>query len=26
MQTFRSLAEGGLPLDRMVEDANRIFL
>jgi phosphoserine phosphatase RsbU/P len=23
--TFRSLAEGGLPLDRMVEDANRIF-
>src|SRR4029077_11738464 len=23
--TFRSLAEAGLPLDRMVEDANRIF-
>src|ERR1700681_3593805 len=23
--TFRSLAEGGLPLDRIVEDANRIF-
>ena len=23
--TFRSLAESGLPLDRMVEDANRIF-
>lgn len=23
--TFRILAEGGLPLDRMVEDANRIF-
>jgi sigma-B regulation protein RsbU (phosphoserine phosphatase) len=23
--TFRSLAEGDLPLDRMVEDANRIF-
>src|SRR3981189_3102449 len=23
--TFRSLAEGGLPLARMVEDANRIF-
>jgi phosphoserine phosphatase RsbU/P len=23
--TFRSLAEGGLPFDRMVEDANRIF-
>ncbi len=23
--TFRSLAETGLPLDRMVEDANRIF-
>jgi phosphoserine phosphatase RsbU/P len=23
--TFRSLAEGSLPLDRMVEDANRIF-
>src|SRR5438309_5390308 len=23
--TFRSLAEGGLPLDRLVEDANRIF-
>jgi sigma-B regulation protein RsbU (phosphoserine phosphatase) len=23
--TFRSLAEGRLPLDRMVEDANRIF-
>src|SRR5258708_2178409 len=23
--TFRSLAEGGLTLDRMVEDANRIF-
>jgi phosphoserine phosphatase RsbU/P len=23
--TFRSLAEGGLPLDRMVEGANRIF-
>jgi sigma-B regulation protein RsbU (phosphoserine phosphatase) len=23
--TFRSLAEGGLPLDRMVEAANRIF-
>src|SRR5260370_7878231 len=23
--TFRSLAEAGLPLERMVEDANRIF-
>src|SRR5260370_6905758 len=23
--TFRTLAEAGLPLDRMVEDANRIF-
>jgi len=23
--TFRSLAEGGLPLDRLVEGANRIF-
>jgi sigma-B regulation protein RsbU (phosphoserine phosphatase) len=23
--TFRSLAEAGLPLDRMVQDANRIF-
>jgi sigma-B regulation protein RsbU (phosphoserine phosphatase) len=23
--TFRSLAEAGLPLDRLVEDANRIF-